>query len=199
MEPHAAEEIKPLNSIDKELFDDISKILPKPTCEWTENDFPDLPGRADNALNRFLHAYSRFLNRFITSLCGAEDRDTAEASLSQGSTLGLLLKVGILVGDVAFVAYAVEVRRLQTEADVTLLWISTIFWLILLWLILKHLEVLGKERGGCFERFVCLEDRWSKVWRASCAGVKHSWEKVIVRCSPSSQNMLLFKKKIRKS
>ncbi|VDK20025.1 unnamed protein product [Taenia asiatica] len=181
MESRGAEEIEPLNSIDKEFLNDMSKIFPKPTCEWTENDFPDLPNHADNALNRLLQAYSRFLSRFSTPERGAEDADAVTTSPPRGSTLRLLLKIVILVGDVIFVAYAVEVRRLQSEADVTLLWISTIFWLILFCLIFKHLKVLGKERGGCFRRFVCLEDRWSKAWKASLAGVKYSWEKMIGR------------------
>ncbi|KAL5969532.1 Solute carrier family 28 member 3 [Taenia solium] len=152
LESHAAEEIELLNSIDKELYEDISKIFPKPTCEWTENDFPDLPSHTDNALNRLLQAYSRFLSRFSTPERGVEDADTVTASPSRGNTLRLLLKIGVLVGDVIFVAYAV-----------------------------KHLKVLGKERGGCFRRFVCLEDRWSKAWKASLTGVKYSWEKMIGR------------------
>ncbi|KAL5109504.1 Solute carrier family 28 member 3 [Taenia crassiceps] len=130
IESRAVEEIEPLKSIDKELFNDISKILPKPTCEWTENDFPDLPNHADSALNRLLQAYSRSLSRFSASERVVEDTDIASISLLHGSTLGLLLKIGILVGDVIFVAYAIEVRRLQTEADVTLLSLMVVLGLI---------------------------------------------------------------------
>ncbi|VDM30643.1 unnamed protein product [Hydatigera taeniaeformis] len=110
-----------MKTIDKNLFDDISKILPKPVCEWTENDFPDLPNQTDNALNRVLQAYSRFLSRFSTSEKSVENGNGLSTSKTQKSTFGLLLKIGILVGDIIFVAYAVEVRRLQTEADITLL------------------------------------------------------------------------------
>ncbi|CDI97346.1 solute carrier family 28 [Echinococcus multilocularis] len=197
-ETRETEEIEPLNSIEKQLYDNIADILPKPTCEWTENDFPDLPNHPDNVLTGLLQAYSRFLHRFDTSGRCVEGEDASTTALSLRSILELLLKIGILVGDIIFVAYAVKVRRLEAEADITLLWMSTIFWLILLWLIFKHLKVLGKECGSCFHFFVCMADRWSHAWKASYKGVKLSWEKALGRCTSGSRNILLIRKKIMK-
>ena len=183
MDPTAREEMEPLNSTGRQVLDDASSVVIKPICEWTQNDFLDLPSHPSNQL---LRMYSQLLERLWTVVS------------SPGSLMGLLLQILVLVGDIIFVAFAANARRMETEADIRLLWISVIFWLLLLWSMFKRLILLGKERGGYFQVFVFLEKRVKIGWKKFCKMINSFWNKTVCKWLSKSQNIQVIRRRIRK-
>uniref|UniRef100_A0A5K3EHF0 Nucleos_tra2_N domain-containing protein n=1 Tax=Mesocestoides corti TaxID=53468 RepID=A0A5K3EHF0_MESCO len=88
----------------------------------------------------------------------------------------------ILCADIAYVAYAVKVRRLATEADIRLLWISILFWILLVIMISKKLLILGKERRRGFQIFVHFREKLSKKFHGTSKWVLISWLKFTGMC-----------------
>lgn len=190
----AVDEVEPLNSAEKEMLENIPVVVIKPICEWTENDFPDLPNHPTNRINQMLHFYAQFLFR----LCSSTGDDSNNTISSSGSITILLLQIFVFIGDIIYVVFALKTRQLETEADIRLLWISILFWLFLLRLIFRRLTFLGESHGGCFRVFVFFENRLSMQWKKLHEKVNSLWNRTVGKCLLEAHNAHIIRKRIWK-
>nr|CDS33868.1 solute carrier family,broadly selective sodium nucleoside [Hymenolepis microstoma] len=132
---------------------------------WDQNDFPDKPQERICGLNMILQKY-------------ASAREAIFESRVEEGVLASLCLLLLLLLDVAFVAFICVTRKLQDPENVTLLWLSAIFWLVILFKLARRLARLGEQRSGCCRMFSKVAKLCSKIWRGSKRGLKAPWRRI---------------------
>ncbi len=144
------------------------------------------------------HSYAELRNRIFSNGHHKETADEEEAPLSCSGVSGIVFLILIFVGSVAFVAYALYARRLATEADIRLLWLAVLFWLLIANMVFKRLVILGMERGGRFYVFVRLQHAMGKIWKKKNILFIQPWEKLWSKCTVGPGSSRKLRKQIRK-
>ncbi|VDD79418.1 unnamed protein product [Mesocestoides corti] len=145
----------------------------KPFTSWSEADFLDKPNQKIRGVNK--------LFQFIANVQGASFRkqpvDEDVEPVCCDGVFGLMGLTLLMLVDIAYVAYATYRNNLAAEDDVRLIWLSAIFWLVILIKIGRRIVRLGKLKGGCWAAFVpigklyhtiavCLAWPFKAPWRA---------------------------------
>lgn len=154
--------------------------ITQPACVWIESDFPDLPNdNSPSKLDCILIGYANLRRRL----------------LAQKGRSGGLWKITFiavtLACDVAFVGYAIHVRKLANLDDITLIWVSVLFWIMCLWILAKQLEIRHRS--------------WFTRFKTSCFSKASSYQTCLrqgnymlwARCTKDGEHAAHLKKRLK--
>ena len=151
--------------------------------QWVGDDFPNKRPKRPMGINAVLQWYSNgrkflFKKRPIT--------EDVEPVCCDGIS-GLCGLIFLLLADVAFVAWSIVCRKLETEDDIRLLWLSILVWIVVLIKIIRRLIRLGRLRGGCFSPFATFGDWCSRTWKSFKDAVHRGWQSMWDRIEPNER------------
>ncbi|VDN09631.1 unnamed protein product [Dibothriocephalus latus] len=173
----------------------------KPMTEWTGDDFPRMKPKKPRGINVVSQAYADFRRKIFVKKKPVnkdhDDNDYDEGKESDaeeaedddekydivmredvccdgsGGIFGLLL---LLVLDVAYVAWSCYCKKLATEDDIRLLWLSVIVWIVILCKVFRRLARIGKQRGGCCSAFYSCRKALHRGWHGFLNLCKKPWD-----------------------
>ncbi|VDO05328.1 unnamed protein product [Rodentolepis nana] len=151
---------------------------------WDQDDFPDKPQERTCGPNLIFQKY-------------ASARNAISKPRVEEGVLGPLCLFLLLLLDVAFVAFVCATRKFQDPENVTLLWISAIFWFVILFKLARSLARLGHQRGGCCRMFSWVANLCSMIWRGTKRILKAPWRRIWGRIG-GSEDQVKRKKSVAK-
>ncbi|EUB60934.1 Solute carrier family 28 member 3 [Echinococcus granulosus] len=100
----------------------------KPFTSWIEDDFPNKPDGGRRGVNKVLGLYADAQKALFKKRPFADDTEP----ICCDGVVGLLGFLFLLLVDIAYVIYACLCKGLDRGRDVHLLWLSVIFWFVVL-------------------------------------------------------------------
>ncbi|KAM7535169.1 hypothetical protein Aperf_G00000101624 [Anoplocephala perfoliata] len=177
-----------------ESSDESEQPPDKPMNEWVGSDFPNKHKRKPKGINLVFEWYARARHAVFKKRPIAEE---VEPKCCDGIS-GLYGLIFLLVIDVIYVAWCCAYKKLETEDDIRLLWLSIIVWIVIFCKIARRLSRLGRLHGGCFTLFGDWGDAIDWGWDNTKESIQDAWQSMWYRIEPDESTQKKKKKRIIK-